>query len=141
MRKALVAVDASAASRRAVHHLVALASVHPLIEAVLLNVQPEVDRQGVRRIEQRDEVEAVEGRCGGDILQQDCQVLQAAGVPFTPLIESGPAAETIARVAREKGCDGIVMGTRGLGAVSSILLGSVSSRVLHLSELPVTLIK
>ena len=141
MRKALVAVDASAAAHRAVRHLVALASVHPLIEAVLLNVQPEVDSRGLHSIEQREGVEAVEESRGGDILQKGCQVLKAAGVTFTPIIEIGPAAETIARVAREKGCDGIVMGTRGLGAVSSILLGSVSSHVLHLSELPVTLIK
>jgi nucleotide-binding universal stress UspA family protein len=57
------------------------------------------------------------------------------------VVEIGSPAETIAKVAREQGCDGIVMGTRGLGAVSSVLLGSVSSRVLHLSDLPVTLVK
>ncbi|HCZ15400.1 MAG TPA: universal stress protein, partial [Candidatus Accumulibacter sp.] len=38
-------------------------------------------------------------------------------------------------------CDGIVMGSRGLGAVSSVLLGSVSSRVLEITDLPVTLVK
>jgi nucleotide-binding universal stress UspA family protein len=59
----------------------------------------------------------------------------------TPLVEIGPAAEIIARVAREQGCDGIVMGSRGLGAVSSVLLGSVSSRVLEITDLPVTLLK
>jgi nucleotide-binding universal stress UspA family protein len=33
------------------------------------------------------------------------------------------------------------MGSRGLGSVSSWFLGSVATRVLHLTELPVTLVK
>jgi nucleotide-binding universal stress UspA family protein len=33
------------------------------------------------------------------------------------------------------------MGTRGLGAVAGALLGSVASQVVHLSDVPVTLIK
>ena len=111
------------------------------LEAVLLNVQPEVDTWSVRRVLKREEVEAIEESHGGDILLADRQILKAAGIACTPVVEIGPPAETIARVARENGCDAIIMGTRGLGAVSSVVLGSVSSRVLHLSDLPVTLIK
>jgi nucleotide-binding universal stress UspA family protein len=141
MRKALVPVDGSAAAHRAVRHIVALAGTQPSIEAVLLNVQPEVDEWRVRRVLKKEEIEAMEESRGGDTLQQDREVLKAAGVRFTPVVEIGSPAETIAKVAREQGCDGIVMGTRGLSAVSSVLLGSVSSRVLHLSDLPVTLVK
>ena len=141
MRKALVPVDGSAAAHRAVRHIAALARLYPSMEAVLLNVQPEVEDWKVRRVLRKEEVEAIEESRGGDVLQHDREVLNAAGVRFTPQVEIGPAAETIARVAREHGCDGIVMGTRGLGAVSSMMLGSVSSRVLHLSDLPVTLVK
>ncbi|QKS29964.1 MAG: universal stress protein [Candidatus Accumulibacter similis] len=141
MRKALVPVDGSAAAHRAVRHVVTLASIHPSLEAVLLNVQPEVDTWSVRSVLKKEEVEAIEESHGGDILQADREILNAAGIAVTPVVEIGPPAETIARVARESGCDAIIMGTRGLGAVSSVVLGSVSSRVLHLSDLPVTLIK
>ena len=141
MRKALVPVDGSAAAHRAVRHVVALAHIYPSIEAVLLNVQPDVDSWEVRRVLTRNEVEALEESRGGDALQEDREVLEGAGIRFTPLVEIGPAAETIARIARVQGCDGIVMGTRGLGAVSSMMLGSVSSQVLHLSDLPITLVK
>ena len=35
----------------------------------------------------------------------------------------------------------IVIGTRGLGAIGSALLGSVTTRLMALTELPVTLVK
>jgi nucleotide-binding universal stress UspA family protein len=34
-----------------------------------------------------------------------------------------------------------VMGTRGLGPVQSLLLGSTALKVIHLAEVPVTLVK
>ncbi len=141
MHKKLVAVDGSPAAHRAVRHVVALAAVCPSLEVVLLNIQPEIDDWGVRRVLTKEEVEAMEESRGGDILRDERALLTAAGVRFTPLVEIGSPAATIARVAVEQGCDGIVMGSRGMGTVSAALLGSVSSEVLHLSELPVTLIK
>jgi nucleotide-binding universal stress UspA family protein len=35
----------------------------------------------------------------------------------------------------------VVMGTRGLGAVTGMLLGSVATKVIHLSDVPVLLVK
>jgi nucleotide-binding universal stress UspA family protein len=82
MRKALVPVDGSAAAHRAVRHIVALAGTQPSIEAVLLNVQPEVDEWRVRRVLKKEEIEAMEESRGGDTLQQDREVLKAAGRPL-----------------------------------------------------------
>jgi nucleotide-binding universal stress UspA family protein len=47
----------------------------------------------------------------------------------------------IAQYAKEKGCDQIVMGTRGLGTVQGLLLGSVATKVIHLANVPVMLVK
>jgi nucleotide-binding universal stress UspA family protein len=33
------------------------------------------------------------------------------------------------------------MGTRGLGALASVVVGSTALQVVHLSEIPVTLVK
>jgi nucleotide-binding universal stress UspA family protein len=44
-------------------------------------------------------------------------------------------------VAEEQRVDGIVMGTRGLGPVKGLVLGSVANKVIHLAEVPVTLVK
>jgi nucleotide-binding universal stress UspA family protein len=47
----------------------------------------------------------------------------------------------IADYARDEGCALIVMGTRGLGSIANMLLGSVATKVIHLAEVPVLLIK
>jgi nucleotide-binding universal stress UspA family protein len=50
-------------------------------------------------------------------------------------------AVTIAEVARAENVSQIVMGTRGLGGFQGLLLGSVANQVIHLAEVPITLIK
>jgi nucleotide-binding universal stress UspA family protein len=44
-------------------------------------------------------------------------------------------------LADELDCDHIVMGTRGLGAIPGIVLGSVTRKVLHLAKVPVVCIR
>ncbi len=141
MRKALVPVDGSSNSDRAVQHVIALAGLCPSMDVLLLNVQPEIDDWQVRRFLKKEEVEAMEESKGGDALQSARALLDAAKVRHTPQVLIGPVAETIAKTALEQNCDGIVMGTRGLGAVAGALLGSVASQVVHLADVPVTLVK
>jgi nucleotide-binding universal stress UspA family protein len=42
--------------------------------------------------------------------------------------------------ATQSGSDLIFMGTRGMTALSNMVLGSVATRVLHLAHIPVVLI-
>ena len=53
----------------------------------------------------------------------------------------GVIAHEIVRIAKEHQVDQIAMGTRGMGAVGNLLLGSVAQRVLHQSTVPVLLVK
>lgn len=52
----------------------------------------------------------------------------------------GDPGHFITNTALEKKCDLIVMGSRGLGAVKTFLLGSVSNYVLHHAKCPVLII-
>ena len=72
--------------------------------------------------------------------------LDGQDIVYTSHVEVGDVAQTIARYARELHCDQVIMGTRGLGsggvaAISGLLLGSIATKVLHLVEVPVTLVK
>lgn len=141
MLKALVAVDGSISSDRAVKHVIALAQACPSMEILLLNIQESIEDWQVRRFLKPEEINAIGEAKGGDALKSARTMLDAASVRYTPSVLMGPVAETIARVVREQGCDNIVMGTRGLGGIESLVLGSVSTKVIHLVEVPVTLVK
>jgi nucleotide-binding universal stress UspA family protein len=62
-----------------------------------------------------------------------------ASVAFKTLVRTGQPAVTIAQVARDEHVKHI--GTRGLGRIQGLLLGSVAMQVVHLAEVPITLIK
>jgi nucleotide-binding universal stress UspA family protein len=67
--------------------------------------------------------------------------LEHNNIAYQHHIAVGSPAETITRYAMEIDCDQIVIGPRGLGIVKGILLGSVAAQVMHLSTIPVLLIK
>jgi nucleotide-binding universal stress UspA family protein len=69
--------------------------------------------------------------------------LRSAG--FAVIVEigerrAGHAAHLIADVAREHDADAIVVGTRGLGPVAGLLVGSVTQRLLHMTSCPVLVV-
>lgn len=62
---------------------------------------------------------------------------ELGGMHVEPCIEAGDPATTIARHAIQKKISLIAMPTHGYGPVRSILLGSVTAKVLHDAECPV----
>jgi nucleotide-binding universal stress UspA family protein len=74
---------------------------------------------------------------GERVVKQVDRKLREAGIDVIVEVLEGPAAEAILRVATVRECDLIVMGSRGHGALASLLLGSVSLRVLAHAQVPV----
>ncbi|MCK7499808.1 MAG: universal stress protein [Comamonadaceae bacterium] len=141
MTKLLLPVDGSPCSRRAAEFAVRLAGDRAKRRGPA--AERAVARHGVgglRLRHRRDgEPDPREGRTRGH--QGAREVLDAAGVPCEEHLLVGEPAEIIAQVAAQEGVEGIVMGTRGMGLVKSLMLGSVATKVIHLVEVPVTLVK
>jgi len=52
------------------------------------------------------------------------------------MVRVGEPGETIPKVARQKHCGEIVMGSRGLGNLKGLILGSVTVKVIHAGTRP-----
>lgn len=139
--KILLPVDGSAHSDRATQHVIAMLQGCGGHQVLLINVQAPIDAPEIRSHMRADEIEAMQTSRGGDALASARTLLEKAAIACKPGVLLGPVAETIARYASDQGCDQIVMGTRGLGALGGMLMGSVTTKLLHLTSLPVTLVK
>jgi len=62
------------------------------------------------------------------------------GEVHTEILE-GPPAEAILEVANTRQCDLIVMGSRGLGMLGGVLLGSQSQKVVRHATCPVLIVR
>lgn len=69
------------------------------------------------------------------------RILERAGVAFDEAFPVGDPAQEIARLADKHDADLVVMGSRGHTALKSLLLGSVASKTLALSRVPLTIIR
>jgi nucleotide-binding universal stress UspA family protein len=130
----LVPVDGSPASLRALDYAIAH---YPEASFVLLTVQ---NVEIASELMYTDWQELLE-QAAVKALKEATEKSEAASVRFETFLRMGAIAETIAQVARETGIDHIVMGARGLGSIQGLLLGSVATKVIHLAEVPITLIK
>ncbi|MBI4282658.1 MAG: universal stress protein [Chloroflexi bacterium] len=67
--------------------------------------------------------------------------LKAAGQTGIMRFSRGRTADVICDIAAKESFDLIIMGSRGMGHLSGMLLGSVSDRVLHRSTVPVLVVR
>jgi len=141
MHRVLVPVDGSENSRRAVEFLIKFAMGRAAPQIHLLNVQPPIMSGDVYPSVTSEMVNAIHRTAGEEALKAASTLLDASKMTYSTRILFGDPAELIARFAREQGCDGIVMGTRGMGAVRNLVLGSVATKIVHLADVPVTLVK
>lgn len=68
-------------------------------------------------------------------------LLEEAGIAWRLHVRMGEAAEEIVALAQGLGSLGIAIGSHGLTAAESILLGSVAYRVVHLGKVPVLIVR
>ena len=142
MLRALVPVDGSSNSLCAVRHVIKLVQDREPLEIHLLNVQPPI-RGDVTAFVAKEDVQGFHIDEGHKCLKRACELLDEAGMHYTTHIYVGHAAQVIAEVAKELGCDKVIMGTHGYGTVRQLLMGSISHAAIHQLDpgIPVTLVK
>ncbi len=139
IKKILVATDASAASNRAVSMAAYMAACH---EAELLILHVIRDMQLPTVLKKVPELEDFANK-REDILRQVAEtILHEAEVraksggakKVQTAIGSGDPASSVIGFAKRRKIDMIVVGTRGLGKVKELLMGSVSRKITNNAE-------
>ena len=141
MQKLLIPIDGSPGSERAVRHVIKLACMACPLDIHLLHVQPPVSGWEVKHFLRDSEIESMQHALAEEATQAARAILDEAKLPYTLHYEVGEVAETIAAYSNQCGCDQIIMGARGMGSLEGLLLGSISTKVLHMVKVPVTLVK
>lgn len=137
MLKVLVPFDGSDHAKRAVNYVIDLIQQLGPFEIHLLMVQEPLGAG----IYTQEVFEKSQPPAGEKVLEGARELLDKASIPYSANVRSGPIAETIAAYAKEHQCDAVIMGTRGMGRIVNLVLGSVATKVIHLVDVPVTLVK
>ena len=143
----LVPVDGSSGSDRAVELVIKLHRDVTPVRIRLLHVLPPNDGIAV------DSTRALVGPDKDPLIGPDEEpadgklalssaraLLDRAEIPYGSEVRTGFVPSTIIQYARTMDCNGIVMGTRGMGTTEA-LLGSIARQVIYLADVPVTLVK
>lgn len=141
MLKFLFAVDGSEISNKSVFNFLKLIDWYKEIPEIhLLNVQYPLHGNAPILID-KSRIDEYHQEKGMEELQAAREILDKAGIKYHFHITVGDPADMILRYSTEKKCCQIIIGPRKLGAVKGLLLGSVTGKVLHMSKIPVLLIK
>lgn len=141
MLKLLVPIDGSQHSDRAVDYAIQRARQTRDGACVeLLNVQLPMTGVNVKMFISQENLESYYRDEATAVLQPSLHRLREAGVPSEHHIGVGDPGRVTVDYAIEKQVDEIIIGSRGRGALSGALLGSVAQKVIHLSPVPVVVI-
>lgn len=140
MKRILVPVDGSSSSLKALRHAIervrgGQGEVH------VVHVEPAMEYEELRLYVLREEIAKLRHEAHQRVLAAATEELKQAGIKHVAHLREGDVADTIVRLVEAQHLDEVVMGTRGMGAAATLLLGSVAQRVVHLVQVPVTLVK
>lgn len=139
--KILIAIDGSEPALDAARHALQLRQSGLQARFVLATVQDPVYLYERMLPPDAEVLGRMSGAVGNSALADAEALFQAAGVPCEREIASGDPAQALLDMARRHGCDSIIMGARGRGALRSALLGSVSQHVVQNAAVPVTIVR
>lgn len=142
MLKVLTLVDGSESSSRAVGYVIEMSGLCKVAPDIhLLNVQTPVAQGNIGRRLSPGDLDDYYHDEGMMALAPARKLLDQAGIAHAFHIGVGDIGETVAKYVSELSARQIVMGTRGLGPVAGLILGSVTSKVVQAVAVPIVLVK
>ena len=137
MENILVPVDGSNGSDKAVAQAISLAEIcgAKLNFLYVANINQLAINSGLS-----DAILDAVKKAGQVILERAANMVPS-GIEFEVFSETGSPAVTILDFQQQLNADLIIMGSRGLGIVKGVLLGSVSQYIIEQAKCPVLVVK
>ncbi len=135
----VVPVDGSAPSFRALN--VALSFSKALGSKIsVIHVMEIVPITHIQSQKLLDKLEAYKKEAQ-DMLSKCSEIAKEKGVTINTILLQGNPASKILDFSKDEKCDTIIIGSRGMGKFKELILGSVSSKIVHHSLCSVMLVK
>jgi nucleotide-binding universal stress UspA family protein len=140
MKTILVATDGSMCAERATAEAIELARATgwPLHVVTAWSVPTQIGYEPAPVV---SEIMETQREHAASVAQETAQRARSFGVRATEEVREGIAAEEICAAARELPAGLVVVGAHGWGPVKRILIGSVSTHVLHDAPCPVLVVR
>lgn len=139
MARILIGIDGSKGALKALDYVVARKRRGETIEVLLLHAQALIKAHGFMVTEEM--VSHYQAQESAKVFSATGFKTRAKFLEADIYVESGDPAECIITFAKKTKCGEIVLGSRGLGRFSGLLLGSVVTKVVQLAEVPVVVVK
>ena len=143
MKRILLPIDGSECALRAVALVIDKRRRYACpdeLEIHLANVQAPLSRD-ISRFATHHQIEEFHREESEKALHGARLLLDSAGARYTCHHRVGHIAEELVALSEALGCDQIVMGTHGHGVLKELLMGSITTKVIHLAKVPILLVK
>jgi len=136
----MIAVDGSNESLQAVREALSLIERGLRAEIALVNVQEPASLLQLAT-QDSDAIAAAAVDAGEHLMSEAAALLDAAGVGYSMEVVLGEPGAVLVDMAEQLNADMVIMGARGMGALKSVIVGSVSKAVITHCSKPVLVVR
>jgi nucleotide-binding universal stress UspA family protein len=136
----MIAVDGSVESLQAVRQALTLIERGLRAEVALVNVQEAATLLELAT-QDSDAIAAAAVEAGEHLMAEGAALLDAAGVGYSMEVVLGEPSTALVDLAEQINADLVMLGARGMGAVESAVVGSVSKAVISRCSQPVLIVR
>ncbi|WP_292364388.1 MULTISPECIES: universal stress protein [unclassified Methanoculleus] len=139
-RTILLATDGSENALRATEAAIDLIQEfsHPTV--IVVHIATSTPSQS-RMVKAGFDVHALLEEDARQAARETLERFEAAGIPYALKVALGDPVAEILAIAQKESADLIVVGSRGLGAIRGVMMGSVSQKVAQTAKCPVMIVK